>query len=827
MRSGDALKNPSDGGIATGRNWRALLSGPVAAAAVLALFWVFMIASLRDKSLTYDEVAYAASGYSYWHLSDYRLQPENGQLPQRLAGLPMALSISPFPAPDPAAWRNAEQWQLGDQWLYRSGKDATILGAEGRMCCGLFAVALGALVWAWSSRLFGRAGGMVSLLLFVMSPTVLANGALMTSDMAAALFFSTSAWGMWAMLNRMTIGRALISALMLGGLFLSKISALLVCPMAFLLIACRLADGRPLTVSLLRFHREISGRLLQALAMAAAVIVQLIVVVALIWAAYGFRFSAFSDSGASAGRFRIPWEYLLAKQAPIGVLNALDLNESQKQKAAAAMASNGAVPAFWSNSSLDAMQTIRLDVLTPPQRRQFDAILARPSPVLWVRMVEAARSNELLPEAWIYGFTDVYRRSQVRPAFLNGEFHLRGWPSFFPYTFLVKTPLAVFGIVALALFGVARPSESPRRPWPLTLWRRIYNTLPLWVLLVIYWVVAISSHLNIGHRHLLPIYAPMFILCGVAARWIDLGISSRRDGRHLPARGMARASGLALGILLILLGVEAVRTFPNYLAYFNEIVGPRRAYRHLVDSSLDWGQELPAVRDYISRQPAGDGPFYFSYFGTASPEYYGINAHALYSVAGLDWQRRPDWKNVVLAPESVGSTLPALLKEWPEHGVIGLHKVGSSLVATLLRKPENMRLGAGTYIISASMLQPVNFELAGPWGRWNERYEKTYQELSAAAKPLMEYDAASRQEALAQRSSADWELLLRRFEEYRFGRLTAFMRQREPDDEINFSILAYRLSAADLAQALDGPPPELGPDDGMMEKMKLPDVSSD
>jgi hypothetical protein len=52
---------------------------------------------------------------------------------------------------------------------------------------------------------------------------------------------------------------------------------------------------------------------------------------------------------------------------------------------------------------------------------------------------------------------------------------------------------------------------------------------------------------------------------------------------------------------------------------------------------------------------------------------------------------------------------------------------------------------------------------------------------------------------------------MRRFEEYRFARLTAFLRQREPDALIAGSVLVYQLTEADLGRALDGPPAELGP----------------
>jgi hypothetical protein len=798
---------------AAGRGWAAAATHPWAAAAVLALFWVVMVASLRDKSLTYDEVASAASGYSYWHYGDYRLQPENGQLPQRVAGLPMELGVRPVPAPNAADWRDAEQWKLGDQWIYRSGGDAASLSAEGRMCCGLFAVALGALVWAWSRRLFGPGGGMLSLLLFVLSPTVLANGALMTSDMAAALFFIASAWGIWGVLGRMTPGRLILSALMISGLFLSKISALLVVPMALVMVAARLMDGRPLPLSFGKFRRELDSRTAQALAAFAATILHAIVVFAVLWASYGFRYSAFSDPDSSAGRFRIPWEYLLAKPDPASSLRALDLTGSQRQAAQAVLASNGTDGAVWSNRSLDAVQAIRRDILTPQQRGQLDMALAAPSRIPWERVVEFARNHHLLPEAWIYGFTDVYRRSQVRPAFLNGEFRLRGWPWFFPYTFMVKTPLAAFGLIILALCAVewgrggekSSPADIP--------WARLYATIPLWTFLFVYWAAAITSHLNIGHRHLLPVYAPMFILCGILGRWIDPAVPARRFGR---------GGRMALASLLIFLAADTFRFFPNYLAYFNGLVGPKQAYRHLVDSSLDWGQDLPAVQKYLEADAAGGRQAYLSYFGTASPDYYGINARPLFSVAGLDWLRRPDWKNVFMTVDAASTEVPALRQEWPDHDIIGLNRVGDSAVATLLRKPESLRLGAGTYLISASMLQPVNFELAGPWGRWNARYEGTYQQLRAVVRPLEDADPAVRRHALVQHSSAQWESALRQYEEYRFGRLTAFLRQRDPDDEINFTVLVYRLSDADLRLALEGPPSEIGPDDATLEKQKLP-----
>ena len=827
MRHSSTPAQPSPGGVTQGQNWAHRLTGTWAAAAVLFLFWALMVASLRDKSLTYDEVAHAAAGYSYWHFDDFRLQPENGQLPQRIAGLPMALSIAPFPAPEASAWRDADDWRLGYQWLFKSGMDAGDLAGEGRMGCGLFAVALGAVVWAWSRSLFGRVGAMVSLLLFVLSPTILANGALMTSDTAAALFFAASTLAAWALFERLSLARVALSSVLMAGLFLTKVSALLIGPVILLLAGARLLNGRPLTLVIGPFRKELCGRSHQALAFVAAFGVHAAVVVALIWASYSFRYSAFANPGDSGGRFRQPWEYLLAKPGPAPVLAALGLDAAQKQHVQAILLTQGATEAIWTNRSLDALSQIRRDVLSPGQIQRLDEILKHPSPELWVRLVEGARKHRLLPEAWIYGFADVYRRSQVRPAFLNGEFRLRGWPSFFPYTFLVKTPLAMFGVIALALAAFAERRIRSARNQIRDTWACVYPTLPLWALMAVYWAAAIGSHLNIGHRHLLPIYAPLCVLCGAAGAWVASGLPSGRQGKMGPAPWAIRTAAASLTLLIVLLAVDVTRSFPNYLAYFNGLVGPRDAYRHLVDSSLDWGQDLPAVRSYLDRHSDEKEPSYFSYFGTSSPSYYGIRARPLFSVAGADGFGKPDWENLFISPDDLASHIESLRQEWKDYDLLGVQRLGETVAVTFLRKPELLGLHPGTYLISASMLQPVNFNLQGPWGPWNSRYEATYQELYASVKPLMGDDRKARIAALVRHRTGDWPELLNRFEEYRFGRLTAFLRTRNPDNEINFSVLVYHLTDEDLRHAFEGPPPELGFDARASELAKLPKSAAD
>ena len=180
----------------------------------------------------------------------------------------------------------------------------------------------------------------------------------------------------------------------------------------------------------------------------------------------------------------------------------------------------------------------------------------------------------------------------------------------------------------------------------------LYRTTPLWTLFTVYWIFAITSHLNIGHRHILPTYPPMLILAGCSWLWV----TQRRSTPRRRARSTAdrdRSSGrvanwlavrrypiLAVAVLASIASftTESLSNWPNYLAYFNQFVGSHtNAYRHLVDSSLDWGQDLPALKQWLVEaglnDSQGERP-YLSYFGSGNPEYYGIHATSLARLLG-------------------------------------------------------------------------------------------------------------------------------------------------------------------------------------------------
>ncbi len=225
----------------------------------------------------------------------------------------------------------------------------------------------------------------------------------------------------------------------------------------------------------------------------------------------------------------------------------------------------------------------------------------RPKSELVWQATKAAQRFGLLPDPYLYLFLRFARHTEQRRAFLLGERSSEGWWYDFPVTLGVKTPIPL-----LLLYGVALALFARQ-------WRRHARDAVLWLPAAAYLAIAVSRNLNIGHRHLLPVLP--FLLIGAARAAVALW---RRGGR--PGRA-------AVVALLAWHALSAARIHPHYLAYFNELVGPENGHRYLVDSNLDWGQDLPGLKAYLDRH--GIERVKLSYFGTAEPAFYGIRCERL------------------------------------------------------------------------------------------------------------------------------------------------------------------------------------------------------
>jgi hypothetical protein len=138
----------------------------------------------------------------------------------------------------------------------------------------------------------------------------------------------------------------------------------------------------------------------------------------------------------------------------------------------------------------------------------------------------------------------------------------------------------------------------------------------LWVPVAVIVAITCLSKVNIGLRHLLPLYPFLFLTTGglAAAAFAPDGGWPRWRGRLLAGFTIACLAGN---------GIEAARITPYHLTYFNQLVGgPRNGHLYLLDSNLDWGQAMKALRDWMAaaRVPV----LYCSFTGGADPAYYGV-----------------------------------------------------------------------------------------------------------------------------------------------------------------------------------------------------------
>jgi hypothetical protein len=204
-------------------------------------------------------------------------------------------------------------------------------------------------------------------------------------------------------------------------------------------------------------------------------------------------------------------------------------------------------------------------------------------------------ANRLLPHAYVRGFLLEQDRGRTWTAFLFGKLSDGGWWYYFPCCFLMKTSAALLAGFLMGWVCLAR--DRPK------LGDHIYFVLPL----VVGMIAAMTSRLDVGVRHILPLY-PFAVMVAGTAR-------SRLCARRLTLVALALAG---------LVGVESLRVWPDYLTFFNCFAGgPANGSRLLGDSNLDWGQDLKGLKRWMTHH--GVPHISLAYFGTADPAYYGID----------------------------------------------------------------------------------------------------------------------------------------------------------------------------------------------------------
>lgn len=681
----------------------------VAVILLLAIYSGFVGDTARRKSAYFDEPEHLISGYQALNQGDYRVGTANMILSQKAAAL--ALRTREIYPIDPKILNSmfhrgeVNPFQLGQLFLYHSNNPFQNILLRGRLTILVWSLVAAVSVYCWSRQLFGPCGALVSLSLLATCPTFISLGGIIGPDMPAACLFLITVGMFWMLIHQISAPTICLFGVSAGLLLVTKGTSLAFGPVAAALLAVRIMDNRPLVVRLGRRTRwAVAGRPRILAGLALALLLATLIVMAVIWTAYGFQFSA----------------------APANAI--------------------GKTPFNWQ--------------------------AANSQPGVVVESLCWAHSVRLLPEAFTIDLLKLMSITQERSSFLWGETGVSGWRHYFLVTLLAKSHPALIVCLMASIWRVGRAFRGHSLFAVYAKGRSLYDLAPVGVTIIVYLSIAMTASINIGHRHILPIYPFLFIMTGALGglikppwRWTRIAV---------------------LGLLTSSL-YSALAWHPYHLAYISPLFGgTARGHQLLVDSSLEWGQELPTVKHWLDEHAKdGNQPVYFSYFGSGDTESYGIRAIPLPSF----FHRLP-----CLSP-----------------------------------------LRPGTYLISRTMLQPVYHSRGGTSfvGRWNDEYEGIYRNLRSQCENFFEAAAADgwdnssqpkdwspglkdwmvehRPKNIPAEQAEDyWTHLLRVYDMARFSRLTSFLRnRREPDAVIGHSVHVYKLDRQALRQALEDPPVEL------------------
>jgi len=504
---------------------------------LLSIMGLIAFASYQGDSLTMDELSHIPAGYSYVSQQDFRINPEHPPLIKDLAGFPLLFLDVNFPSDD-AAWTEPVngQWWYGWKLLFNSNNNADLMIFWARLPMIFILLSLGFILFWWVKKEFDKKTALLVLALFSFSPTLIAHGKLVTTDVGAALGFLIGiiAW-IWLLRNP-SLKNAFITGIAFGFCMLLKFSLVLLIP----------------TVGIMAIVYALLHKKNLLYYIGLSVLAGIVGVIFMILPVYLFHVA----------------NYPVSRQ----------LRDTQ------------------------------------------DLLSSSPMPLL--RDIVVWMSDKPVLRALGHYFLGLLMATQ-RTAFGNTVYFLgmvsgSGWWYYFPVVYFLKTPLALHILTFLAL-ALALWLGLKKAPWSEQPLQRMKNCISehfpefsMALFMMIYWGTSITGNLNIGVRHILPVFPFVYILI---SRGIIEGVAKIENPAY------KKTVWYLVVALIIWYAFSSLSTFPHYIPYFSKVVGGTdNGYRYVVDSNYDWGQDLKRLRKWVDENNIQK--IKIDYFGGADVSYY-------------------------------------------------------------------------------------------------------------------------------------------------------------------------------------------------------------
>ncbi len=588
----------------------------LAPALLLMAFCGLAVSSMYGDSITGDEVAHLASGYTYVETRDFRLNTQHPPLIKALAGLPLLL-LNLKPVEGSPGWDNADEWTYGRDFLLNNTRPQWLLVFLARLPMVGVGVLMGIFLFLWAKRLWGYWPGVFVLFLYAFEPNTLAHTRFVTTDVGVSCFTVLTLYLLWRFTRSGTGRHAVLCGGALGLALLSKytgvVTAMLVAALLLVLLVSRqpspnarnLSDGLP------------SGRPSRRPQKDAA------------------------SSGRAGNTLKPNHTTAPPEEAPSrrirswhSVPYVTGIEPSPSPLAAEPLRG-------WH---------VRLTGWCFPAPLAAGLLIA----LLALALVSVGFGFPKGLANYYRGFTKIYADFNPKwEAFLWGEYSKTGFRYYYVLAELWKTPLPALLFFCSALFLIRLDEQERRLDWTFVL-------LPF----AAFHAAGVFNHANIGVRHILPAFPFLLLACGAVAQWV----AAQRPWHKA-----------VFALLCVWYAAGTLRVYPHFLPYFNELAGgPEQGISYLDDSNVEWGQDFYRLKRYL--EAAKPPTVRIEAFQPIRLEHYGIAHERMrlrdvvWPEAGVTYIAGASY----LQRNSLSNEYPGVRFQWLQR-YRPVHKIGWSL----------------------------------------------------------------------------------------------------------------------------------------------------
>jgi len=531
---------------------------PYAAVIVISLFSLFFMyrASSHD-SLIMDEMAHIPAGYGYMHFLDYRLNPEHPPLVKAISALPLLFLNLNFPVSNDFWQKDVNgQWVGGAQFIFESGNDADKIIFWSRIGPMILTILLVLFIYFWAANLIGRWWGLAPAFMFAFSPTVLAHGHYVTTDVGAAFGIFAASYFFIKYLESPSRKNFWLAGVFLGIAELLKFSAVLLFPFFIFLTFLKAYKEAKSSETLIKNTYSFFIKFIKLISKLTIIVLIAFIVVYFFYFIFTFNYPV--ERQVSDTKF------LLSSFA-------------------------GGPTASGETCNLTRCFA-EADIV------MADNVFLRPI------------------SEYLLGVLMVMQRSSAgNSGYFMGEVSSSGWISYFPVTYIAKETLPTLILIitglVLALARMARGVYNRERKRIRHYLQTNFAEFSMASFVVFYWIYSIKSPLNIGVRHILPTLPFIYILSISSIKKWAINKGSYGNSNFIKsffsstARNVFQAGKVFLIIaVLAWLFIETASASPYFLSYYNTLAGgTREGYKIATDSNYDWGQDLKRLEEFVEK----------------------------------------------------------------------------------------------------------------------------------------------------------------------------------------------------------------------------------